>query len=80
MAKKLIPARTLVICDCCGNERGQSNGRLDAKVEIFRNGLDAYGHAVASNNASYDLCDTCMTAVGKAVQQVFDGSQKGESE
>ena len=74
MAKKLIPARTIVICDCCGNERDQSNGRLEAKVEIFRNGLDAHGHAVGSNGGSYDLCDTCMIAVGKAIQQVFDGS------
>ncbi|MBF6631854.1 MAG: hypothetical protein ITG01_11995 [Comamonas sp.] len=75
MAKKEIPAQTVWTCDCCANELIGKNWRYRGKVETANDVHDLYGHAVAGENHRYDLCDTCFTAVNKAIVETIKGKE-----
>lgn len=75
MARKDIPAQTVWICDCCASELNNGNWRLHGSVHVNADALDFSGAAVASDNQRYDLCDTCFTAVKKAVIETIKGKE-----
>lgn len=75
MARKDIPATTVWVCDCCANELTRGNWRYSGAIDVKASALDFSGAAVASDNQHYDLCDTCFTAVKKAVIETIKGKK-----
>lgn len=76
MSTTIIPAKTIVTCDCCAAECNQQNRREMGELNLRQHGLDMAGHAVADASIHLDLCDRCLGALRAVVNATAEGIRK----
>lgn len=69
---KKIPQKTIVICDACLNEVGDTQRRTESKLTLKRHGLDYQGYAVGDATISLDLCDNCSDLISNAINKTAE--------
>ena len=84
MAIKTIPAQTIKTCDCCGVVMDRrTTARQEGALTLKAHALDMQGAAFADATRKFDLCDSCLYAVTKAVDHAIGSTQaaaKGEDD
>lgn len=82
MAIKTIPAQTIKTCDCCTAVMDGHGARQEGRLTLKAHALDMQGFACADATQTFDLCDSCLYAVTKAVDAAIEAkrakSQKGQ--
>ena len=68
MSTKTIPAQTIKTCDRCGVSMDSNNSRQEGKLTVNAHALDMHGHACADATRKFDLCDSCLHVVAKAIE------------
>ena len=71
MSTKTIPAQTIKTCDCCSVMMDGQNSRQEGKLTLNAYALDMYGHACADATRKFDLCDSCLFDVAKAIDSAI---------
>ncbi len=74
MSIKTIPETKIVICDVCektcNNDLGNPARRIqEGKLTLNRHGLDSYGDPCTDGTIKLDLCDACLEAIEKVINQ-----------
>lgn len=81
MSTKHIPATTEVTCDCCGvvcsGSFGPGRRVQEGRLLVKQHALDYLGSPAACGDVSFDLCDSCLGQVVKAVNSLFDEIREG---
>lgn len=77
MSTKTIPAQTIKTCDGCGVTMDAQNSRQEGKLTLNANVLDMYGHACAAATRKFDLCDSCLLDVEKAIDSAIAARKQG---
>ncbi len=77
MSKKIIPAQTIMTCDGCGVVMDARNSRQDGGLTLRAHALDMQGSQCADATRKLDLCDSCLYAVGKAIDAAISACAKG---
>lgn len=78
MSTKTIPAQTIKTCDRCGVTMDQGNSRQEGKLTLNAHALDMHGHACADATRKFDLCDSCLYKVGKAIDAAMASPTSAE--
>lgn len=68
MSTRTTPAKTVRICDICGDETEGAHYNL-ASLTIESAARDFQGGIVAGNTHRRDMCDTCSTAMIAAINE-----------
>ena len=77
MSTKTIPAQTIKTCDCCSVTMNGQNSRQEGKLTLNAHALDMYGHACADATRKFDLCDSCLFDVAKAIDSAIAAHKQG---
>lgn len=78
MSTKTIPAQTIKTCDCCGTTINRNNSRQEGGLTLKAHALDMQGAACADATRNLDLCDSCLYAVGKAIDAAIDKARQSQ--
>lgn len=76
MSTKIIPAVTLVFCDCCQEQIRDGHRRMSAALHLKRDGLYYQGSPVGDASIQMDLCDSCAMAMQSAICEVHKERSK----
>ena len=82
MAIRVIPTKTIFVCDGCGKEVDSDHPlRLDrpkywASLRVEADAYDFQGQAVADGSVRLLLCDECKTVVTEAVREALKERKK----
>lgn len=77
MSTKTIPAQTIKTCDCCGVTMDGQNSRQEGKMTLSANTLHMHDHACADATHKFDLCDSCLFDVSKAIDSAIAARKQG---
>ena len=77
MSTKTIPAQTIKTCDCCSVTMDGQNSRQEGKLTLNAHDLDMHGHARADATRKFDLCDSCLFDVAKAIDSAIAARKQG---
>lgn len=77
MSMKIIPSQTIMTCDGCGVVMDARNSRQDGALTLKAHALDMHGSPCADATKKLDLCDSCLYAVGKALDTAISYCAKG---
>ena len=58
MSERKIPAKTVTVCDVCGNEREER--KLEGRIEIKQKAINITGDLIGDGSQEWDLCDRCL--------------------
>jgi len=71
MSTQVIPQQVIITCDCCKVTCTRSFGPgrrvAEGRVTVKQHALDFQGSACADGTVTFDLCDSCLSAVSKAI-------------
>lgn len=76
MSTKTVPARTIKTCDGCGVVMDSGNSRQEGLLTLKAHALDMQGAPCADATKKLDLCDSCLYAVGKAIDAAIKEQTK----
>lgn len=74
MAVKQIPAKTIKTCDRCGVVMNGSNDRQEGGLTVKAHALDMQGSPCADATRKFDLCDSCLYTVAKAIDAAMSAA------
>lgn len=71
MSTTTIPAQTIKTCDCCKAVMDAKTARQEGGLVLQAHALDMHNHPCADATRRLDLCDSCLYAVGNAIDGVL---------
>lgn len=72
MSTKTIPEIKVWVCDGCKKEVESTHKPNHwTRLQWLRDAHDFQGHAVASDNVERDLCSSCSSKLGAAINDAF---------
>ena len=78
MSTKTIPTQVIKTCDCCGVTMAAQNSRQAGKLTLNAHALDMHGYACADATRKFDLCDSCLYKVEKAIDAAMASPTSAE--
>ena len=76
MSTKTIPQQVIKTCDCCKKVMDGRNSRQEGALTLKAHALDMQGSPCADATRKLDLCDSCLYAVGKALDDALRAARQ----